>query len=109
MAVISSLPVLLVADFLHPANSLAIEQLLDGDVSHRRRRRSAMPVFQSRRKPHHVAWADLFDRPALALYPAESRRHNQRLTKRMRVPRRARAGLERDLRGADTGRLGSLK
>ena len=46
-----------------------------------------------------IAGTDLLDRPALTLHSAKSRCHDQRLTEGMRMPGRARAGLERD-RGA---------
>src|SRR4051812_23897098 len=84
------LPVLLVADVLEPVDRLAVELFLHGDVRHRGGGRGAVPVLFTRRKPDHVAWPDLFYRPAPALYPAAASRDDQRLPERMRVPRRAR-------------------
>src|SRR5436853_2465945 len=94
----SSLAVLLVADLFHPVNDLAVQRLLNGDVSHGCCRRSAMPVLQSWREPHHVPRTDLLNRAALALSPTATTCDNECLPKRMRVPRGARARLERDTR-----------
>ena len=58
--------------------------------------RRAVPVLLARREPDDVARPDLLDRPALALHAAAAGQHDQRLTERVRVPRRARAGLEGD-------------
>ena len=51
-------------------------------------------MFLAWRKPDDIAGVDFFDRPAFALHSAGARQNNQGLPKRMRVPRRARAGLE---------------
>jgi hypothetical protein len=75
----------------------------------RGRGRSAVPVFQSGRKPYDVAGTNLLDRAALALHPTEPGRDDQRLPERMGVPGRVGAGFERDLAGADAGRLGRLE
>ena len=50
----------------------------------------------ARRNPDDVAGPDFFFRTALALHPAMTRRDDERLAERMRVPRGARAGLEGD-------------
>src|SRR6185312_16682415 len=84
--------VLSVADLLHPIDTLAIERLLDRDVRQRRGWCCAMPVLEARREPHDVAWPHLFDRPAIALHPAETRYDDQGLAERMRVPGGSRAG-----------------
>ena len=55
-----------------------------------------MPMFLARREDHDVARTNFLDRPALALRPAAARRDDEDLTKRVRMPGRARAGLERD-------------
>jgi hypothetical protein len=78
-------------------------------VGHRGRRRSAMPVLQSRRKPHDVAGANFLDRAALTLCPSEPCSDNQRLAEWMRVPGGPGAGLERHLAGADPSRIRSLE
>ena len=44
----------LVGDMLHPIHHLAVQLLLDSDVRHGSRRSGAVPVFVTRRKPHHV-------------------------------------------------------
>ena len=74
---------------------------------HRGRRRSAVPVLLAGREPDDVAGADLLDRPALALRPADTRGHDQRLAERMGVPRRARARLEGDLRALHAAGVGA--
>src|SRR6185369_2353071 len=53
--------VVVVAHLLHPLDRLAVELLLDGDVSHRGRRRRAVPVLLAARDPDHVARTDLLD------------------------------------------------
>ena len=45
----------------------------------------------------HITRTDVFDRSAPTLHAAETCGHDERLAKRMRVPGRARAGLEGDL------------
>ena len=59
-----------------------------------------MPMLFTRRELNHIARTDFFNRAAFALHPAAAENHNERLTKRMRVPCGARARLERDA-GAD--------
>ena len=76
---------------------------LDGDVGHGRGRRGPVPVLLARREPDHVARPDLLDRPAPALRPAAAGGDDQRLAERVRVPRRAGAGLERDARAGRRG------
>src|SRR5439155_3520517 len=93
-----SLTVLLAADPFHPVHNLAVERLLNGDVCHGCCWRSAMPMFQSWGKPDDIAGTNLLDRTALALHPTETACNNERLTKRMRVPRCASSRLERDTR-----------
>src|SRR5215831_11003140 len=72
-------------------------------------RRRAVPVLFARREPDDVARPDLLDRPALALRETAAGRHDQCLSQRMRVPGRARAGLERDASAADARRIGRLE
>src|SRR3989449_11475522 len=95
---LSVLAVLLVADLFHPVHDLAVECFLNRDVRHGCGGRSTMPVLQSRRKPDHIAGTNLLNRTALALHPTNARSDNERLTTRMRVPRGARARLERNAR-----------
>src|SRR5579875_3571667 len=68
----------------------------------------AVPMLLARRDPHRVAGADLADRPAPGLDPADARRDVQRLAERMRVPGRARARLEADPGRAQPRRVGRL-
>jgi len=77
-------------------DDLAAERFLNGDVRHRGRWRSAVPMLLVRRKPDHVARPDFFDRTTLALRPAEPGGDDQRLTERMRMPGGASTRLERD-------------
>ncbi len=52
---------------------------------------------------------NFLDRPAPALGPAATRRHDQSLPQRMRVPRRPGAGLEGDAGALYERRIGRLK
>src|SRR5580693_5879033 len=58
--------ILFVADLFLPVNHFAVECLLNRNVRHGRRRRSAMPMLLARRKPNHVAGTDFFNRATLA-------------------------------------------
>lgn len=88
--------VLLVGDPLQPLRHSAVHVFRDGDVRHARGRRGAVPVLHAGRDPDDVAWADLLDRAALPLHPAQPGRHDQHLAERVRVPGRAGARLEGD-------------
>ena len=55
-----------------------------------------MPMLLARREPDHIAGVNFFNRIPLALRPPATGHDNQGLTKRMGVPCRSRAGLERD-------------
>src|SRR5438128_1951318 len=61
--------VLFVADLLHPVNGLAVETFLNSDVRHGRGWRGPVPMFLPRRKPDHVTWPNLLNRPTPALDP----------------------------------------
>ena len=78
--------VLLVADLFHPVDGFAVELFLNGDVRHGRGWRGAVPVLLTRREPDHVARPNFLDRPAPALCPAATGRHDQGLAQRMGVP-----------------------
>ena len=67
-----SLAVLLVADFFHPVDILAVERFSDGDMSHRSDRSGAVPVLLAGWKPDDVAGPNLFDRSTLALHPVRT-------------------------------------
>src|SRR3982074_3070880 len=95
-----SCAILLVADLLHPIDRFAVEGFLNGHVRHRGRGGCPVPMLLAGRKPHDVPWPDFLDGPALALGAAQARRHDQRLTERMRVPGGSRARLARDARAA---------
>jgi hypothetical protein len=87
--------VLLVGDFLHPLDRLAVQALLDGVVRHPGRRRGSVSMLLVGSDLGHVAGADHMDGPAPVLHPALARRHDEPLAERVRVPSRAGAGLPR--------------
>jgi hypothetical protein len=101
--------VLFVADLLQPVDRLALKRFLDGGVRHGGRRGSAVPVFFTRRKPDYIARTDFLDRPALALDTPTAGRDDQGLTERMRVPCRARTGLETNAGTNNACRVGRLE
>src|SRR6476469_5106608 len=105
----TSLPVLVIGDLLQPVDVFSAEGFLNSDVRHGRRWRSAVPMLQARRKPHHIAGADFLDRSALALHPSETGGDDQRLAERMRVPGRPGSGFEGDLAAAYPPRVWSLE
>ena len=92
----STSPVLFVTDLFHPVDRLAVQRFLNGDMRHRGRWGSAMPMLLTGRKPNHIAWPNFLDRTALTLRPPKAGRDDQRLTEWMRMPGSARTGLERD-------------
>src|SRR5439155_16834029 len=96
----ASAAVLLVGNLLHPLDGLPVKLFLNGDVRHGRGWRGPVPVLLTRRNPDHVARPNLLDRPTPVLGAPAAGRHDQGLPQGMRVPRGARAGLERDA-GAD--------
>ncbi len=71
------------------------------DMGHRRIRRRAVPVFFAGRKPDDIARTNFLDWAALALRPAATQTHDERLAERMRVPCGPRARLESDNGSAD--------
>src|SRR5215831_14757885 len=101
--------VLLVRDFFHPIDGLAVERFLNGNVRHRRGWRRAVPVLLARRKPNDIARTDFLNAAALALHPAAARRDDQSLAQGVRMPGRTRARLECDARSGDTCGIGRLK
>src|SRR2546429_7393065 len=101
---VCSSAILFIGGVLHPLDRLAVESFLNGNVGHGCRGRRAVPVLFSGREPDHVAWADFLDATALSLHPADPRRDDQGLTKRMRVPGSPSAGFESDSRTTDAGR-----
>jgi hypothetical protein len=52
--------ILLIADVFHPLNNFAIRRLLDCNVCHCGRRRSAVPMLLARLNPDHIAWPDFY-------------------------------------------------
>src|SRR5437667_2016011 len=101
--------VLLVADLLHPRDRTAVQRLLNGDMRHRGRRRSAVPVLLAGRKPDDIAGPDFLDGSTPTLRRAQAGGDDQYLAEWMRVPRGAGAGLERDARATNTCGLRRLE
>src|SRR5947207_12168346 len=73
--------VLLVGNLLHPVDHLAVLDFLQADMSHARRRRSAMPMLFARRKPDDIAGADFLNGPSPPLHPANPGGHNEHMSK----------------------------
>src|SRR5437016_1659394 len=105
----STSPILLVADSFHPVNRFAVQRFLNGDVRHRGRRRSAVPMLLTGRKPNHIAWPDFLDRAALALRPSKARRDDQHLTEWMCMPGGTGTRLERHACATNTCRFRCLE
>src|SRR5438874_8352632 len=101
--------VFFIAHFFHPIDDFPVQRLLNGNVSHCGRRRSAVPMLLVRRKPDHITRPDFLDRPAPTLRPPNARRDDQRLTEWMRVPCGASTRLERDACAANTCRVWRLE
>src|SRR6266542_452099 len=101
----STSPVLFVANLFHPLDQFSVQRFLNGNVRHRGRWRSAVPMLFTRRKPDHIARPDFLDRSALALRPSKTRRDDQRLTEWMCVPCGACTRLERDACATNTRRF----
>ena len=87
-------PILFIADFLHPINHVTVELFLNGYVCHCCCCRCPVPMFFSRWKPDHIAWANFLYRATPVLCQASARRDNQLLTQRMSMPRGSRPRLE---------------
>ena len=88
--------VLLVADLFHPVGGFTVEMFLNGDMRHTRGCRGSMPVFLTRRDPDNITLLDFLDLTAPLLNPVGASRHDQGLARRMGVPCRPGAWLERD-------------
>jgi hypothetical protein len=81
-----SVPILFISNVLHPFNNFAVERLLNGDMSHRGHRRSAVPMLFTGREPDYITWPDFLDRAATTLNPPKAGRDDQRLTEWMCMP-----------------------
>src|SRR5213595_1928831 len=71
--------VLLIGDFLHPCNVLAVHRTGDRQVGHRGGGRGAVPVLDARRAPDHVAGTDFLHGLAPFLGEPHARYHHQAL------------------------------
>jgi hypothetical protein len=105
----ASLQILLVGYMLHPIHDFSVKLFLYGNVSHGRRRRGAMPMPFTGRKPNDITRMDVLDGPAFQLDPPSTGRHDQSLTKWMSVPRCACAWLKRNAGAGYERRIGRLK
>src|ERR1035438_6030966 len=103
------MPVLVVADVLHPVNNLPIELFLNREMCHGGRRRGAVPVLFAGSEPDHVTRTNLLNGPAFPLSPATSRCNDKRLTERMGVPRSSRPRFESDACALNQRRVRRLK
>ena len=86
-----------VGDLLQSIDVLADQGFGDGDVSHRRGRRRAVPMPVAGRAADNVSRPDLGDRFAFRLGPATAGGDDQALAERMGQPSAARAGREGDI------------
>jgi len=66
-------------------------------------------MLYSRRDLDDVTWTDFVDRATPLLYATDTSDHNECLPSGVRVPRRARARLERDIGAGTTTRRTRLK
>jgi hypothetical protein len=66
-------------------------------------------MFFSGRDQDDVTWSDLLDRAAPPLHATTAGSNDQRLSERMRVPRRTRAWLERDARAGGARRITAIE
>jgi hypothetical protein len=55
----STSAILLIVYLFHPIDRLAVQRLLNGDVRHRDRRRRALPMLFTARKPDYIAGRQL--------------------------------------------------
>lgn len=101
--------VLLVRDLFHPIDDFAVEPFLKGDVRHRRRRGSPVPVLLTRREPYHITRSNLLDWAAFTLDPTAPCRYDKRLTEWMRMPGGPGTRLEGYAGSRDECRIGCLK
>src|ERR1700743_1376676 len=92
--------ILIVANLLQPFDVLAVESFGDGDMGHRRRAFRTVPVLLAWCRPDDIARMDLLNRAAPALNPSAAGGDDQRLAEWMRMPSRARGGLEGHVRTA---------
>src|SRR5262249_13047361 len=88
--------VMLVADFFHPIDRLAIEPFLNGYVRHGCVWCSPMPMFLPRLEPDHITRPNVLDWTTPTLYAPTASRYNQGLAQRMGVPCSPSTRLERD-------------
>src|ERR1700728_3881232 len=86
--------VLLVGDWLHPLDVLAVKRFLHSDMNHDGARTGAVPMFFARRNPDHIAGTDFSGLIAPYLNPAAAGNHRECLAERMGVPMSPRTRLE---------------
>lgn len=101
--------ILCFANLLLPLGRLAIELFLNCDVGHGGGRRGTVPMLFVGSNRDHVTWTNFLDWSAPALHVTAARRHNERLTQWMTVPRGSCARFERHTGAGCSGRLLGLK
>ena len=104
-----SYSVLFVADVLQPIHDLAVESLLNRDMSHGRGRCCSMPMFLAGCKPNHISGMDFLNRTACPLGPSAARRDNQSLSQGMGMPSGTRSRLKRNAGTRNNCGVGCLK
>src|SRR6266446_4164918 len=82
----SSFAILFVADLFHPVDIPAVNEFLNGDMTHSVGRGGAVPMLHTRRRPDHITRPYL---PLVAipfLHPTHARCDDQDLAGRMSMP-----------------------
>jgi hypothetical protein len=74
-----ALAIILIGDLFHPLHVLAVERLLDRDVGHGGRGRSAVPVFVAGGTPDDIAGTNFHDLLARTLCPTAAGGDDERL------------------------------
>jgi hypothetical protein len=90
--------IVFVADLFHPVDALAVQAFNDRNMRHSGRGGCAVPMLLTGWAPDDVARSDDSYGFSPALHEPATRRHDENLTERMRVPGGSSAGLEVDTR-----------
>src|SRR5437870_7101170 len=92
-----------------PVDHLTVLLFLNGDVRHRGRRRSPVPMLLTGGEPDHIARPNFLNRAFPAPCQAAASRDNESLAERMRAPRGPRTRLEGDAGALNKCWIGCLK
>ena len=101
--------VLRIGDLFQPFNVCPTKLLHDRDMAHLLSGRTAVPMLDPRRDPHHIAFTNLLPGATPVLHKSHTARNNESLSRRMCVPSRTRTGIECDDGACETGRLGAFE